>query len=312
MKKTKIIIAVATLTIIAIAAFGCGHSCDCTSNGGTCQCTEANDSCDCKGTLKKSNHLDWNVVVFLDLSDRIDKQAAGGINQWQNDTTVLNQIVNIVDDHIWNTGHKYGKSRNIKNTKDHFQLFCYPTPNNPSINGIITNTQTDFMGKSKEERIEIASDFSKKAKDGLSNIYASALADPVHTDGSDIWGFFEKHALNNCLRKGYRNILVVVTDGQIYYGKNLQNFPDKTTSYMTKSTVAAGTQLNVPATLAGKMGDLEVLFVELFANDNPSELQAYHSIISNWMTGMGIQKHTILDADLPANNKAAIDNFFAE
>ena len=299
--KTKLIIGSIALAIIAIVVVALTSGPD-----------------DDTTTTKTTNvdaipkHIDWNVVVFLDLSDRIDKPAAGGIAQWQNDTTVLSQIVDIVDAHIWNTGNKYGKSRNIKNTKDHFQLFCYPTPNNPSINNIITNTLTDFKGKNKADRVEIASDFSKNVKEGIVNIYKSALSDPNHTDGSDIYGFFEKHAQSNCLRGGYRNILVVVTDGQIYYGKNLQTFPDGTTSFMTKSSVAAGTQLHIPNTLAGKLGDLEVLFVELFANHGPSELQNYHSIVGNWLNGMGVKKQTILDADLPANNKAAIDNFFAE
>ena len=72
------------------------------------------------------------------------------------------------------------------------------------------------------------------ATNGLS-IYQQALKDDNYV-GSDTWGFFKNKVKDYCVEEGYRNILVILTDGYVYYRNNLLTEGNFST-YITPQTI---------------------------------------------------------------------------
>ena len=139
----------------------------------------------------------------------------------------------------------------------------------------------------------------------IATIYDAALADGNFI-GSDIWGFFNTQAQKTCVMKGYRNVLVIITDGYIYHKDNLvEDKANKQATYITKTTLAQGYTLTP---IAGKISNLEVLVVEL--NPDPvTDFAKMESAISDWFKAIGISRYEILKTDLPANSKKPIIDF---
>lgn len=69
-------------------------------------------------------HLPLNISVYLDLSDRLTRDLTP--SQMERDTAVINHLINLfIEDCL-----KNGK---IVKSKNHFQVFFYPTPKNSEI-----------------------------------------------------------------------------------------------------------------------------------------------------------------------------------
>ena len=124
--------------------------------------------------------------------------------------------------------------------------------------------------------------------------------------GCDIWSFFSNKKVDNlCIRKGYRNILVILTDGYLYHKDN--KFKDGTAySYILPET------LNTPnASLISKrkgLNDLEVLILEVNPY-SPGQRDRLIEVLEKWLKDMEVSKNQIEETDIPNNIKPIISNF---
>lgn len=124
--------------------------------------------------------------------------------------------------------------------------------------------------------------------------------------GSDIWGFFENQAKKQCVKSGYRNVLVILSDGFIFHAENKQKEGNNYT-YITKHTLKVPNSGLIPCA-EKNLEDLDVLFLEVDAS--VSETKAIKDILSRWFDEMGIKRYQVERTDLPSNTRIVVEDFF--
>lgn len=286
MKRKNVLCAI-TFFVIACGMISCSGS------------SEKNDSDKSEKTTtadKKKQPL--NVSIFIDLSHRIVEES-DGLKGVEKDTA----IVSIITDYISTNAYK----NKIKFNKDHIKVFFHPAPTDPNTAKLAKQLEVNFADFDKtqiQEKMNAATDLSKNFNSYLQNIYDAAIQQSNYI-GSDIWGFFNTKAQKNCVMDGYRNVLVVITDGYIYHKDNLnEDQAKKQSTFITKKSLADGYSL-MPV---GQISNLEVLMLELKTNP-VSDFEKMKSTISDWFDAIGISKYDILETDLPANLKKPITDF---
>lgn len=244
-----------------------------------------------------------NISVFLDLSDRLDSTCNGGfpVSQMTRDTAIVNALIDyFVDKCVKDT---------ISENKNHFQILFHPTPKTSDIATLAANLNIDMskISNPKDKRkklVAMKENFSKS----LSLIYEQTLRDK-NWIGSDIWGFFcNKNAKvdNLCIRKGYRNIMVILTDGYIYYEVNKERAGDSA-KFILPSLVDKVPDLALMAPRKG-LDDLEVMMLEI----NPGKtvrLDKLISILETWLSDMGVKNKVVSETGMPSDTRTIIDNF---
>lgn len=244
-----------------------------------------------------------NISVFLDLSDRLDSTCNGGfpVSQMTRDTAIINSLV----DYFVATcvEHKISENRN------HFQILFHPTPNTSDIASLAANLNIDMSKIStpadkKKRLMAMKFDFSRS----LSQIYEQTLRDKEWI-GSDIWGFFcNRNAKvdNLCLRKGYRNIMVILTDGYIYHEANVQQ-EGNSYSYVLPRLIDNTSDLSLMAPRKG-LDSLEVMMLEINPG-KPIRQAKLISVLETWLKNMGVKRYVVSETDMPSNTRTIIDNF---
>lgn len=237
-----------------------------------------------------------NCSILLDLSDRLEREMTP--SQMQRDTAIVNFIIDEFIDQC--------RKDKMQVTKNHLQVFFYPTPDNPLVSDLAADLNIDL------EKISNPADKKKALKsmkaqfdNSLDSIYQNTLKMKKWV-GCDIWSFFSNKKVDNlCIRKGYRNILVILTDGYLFHEKNKQ-VDGNAYSYILKET------LQIPnSTLIAKrkgLQDLEVLILEVNPY-SPEQRDRLIEVLEKWLTDMEVSKYQIEETDIPNNIKPIISNF---
>jgi hypothetical protein len=239
-----------------------------------------------------------NISVFLDMSDRIIKKS-DGMFQNEKDTIIVEHIAKTFQSIVFKNG--------IQKSNDRIKVFFYPTPTIPEINNITKSLEIDFSKLGfGQERKNLYNNIVPQVTENLKLVYESTLKSKQWI-GSDIWGFFDERAKDLCVQEGYRNILIILSDGYIYHVDNKQK-EGNNFSYITPQTLSIANSGLIPCDTDLK--DLEVLFLEV---DAPvSHRKKVIKIIEDWFDGMSIEKYKIVKTDQPANNIKVIENFLNE
>lgn len=139
----------------------------------------------------------------------------------------------------------------------------------------------------------------------ISQIYQSTLTAKKWI-GSDIWGFIsDKKVDAQCIRDGYRNILVILTDGYLYYGPNKVKEGNSYSYILPQTLKDAGSSLIVKR---NDLKDLEVLMLEVNPY-TPLERDRLIEVLEQWFTEMEVSKFVVADTDMPVNTTNIINNF---
>ncbi len=253
-----------------------------------------------KETPKESTEekLPWNVTVFLDLSDRL--LHGSPISQTEIDTTIVNHIVDLFIDNCV-------KTKRIIGSKNSFQVLFYPTPSISTINTLAADLKVDLSKIPAQDKRQALINLQENTSENLGIIYQTVLSKQSWL-GCDIWDFFSSKRIDKyCIKPGYRNIIVILTDGYLFYAPNkIQN--GNAYSYILPQTLS-----NPNSSLIVQrdgLTELEVLFLEInpFA---PAQRNQMISIIGNWLEAMGVAKENYLinETDIPQNTKIVIDSF---
>lgn len=260
----------------------------------------------------KSNNL--NISIFLDLSDRISvkKYPSPTMEYFQRDIGYINSIAKSFEKHV--------KSKKVIHINDRMQIFFDPNPLDSKINTISNSLKINFDRKNvtKAKLGNVSIDYKKKT----SQIYSLAINDGKYI-GSDIWGFFKNKLEDRCIQKNQRNILIILTDGYMYYQNNKidegnsSNYitPQKIKNLgLTKSNwkqIMSKNKISILST--GKnFSNLEVLVLGLNPDTkNVYELEVMNELWSNWFNKMGIKKYKIKTADLPSDMDQIITDFIS-
>src|SRR5690606_40920272 len=97
---------------------------------------------------------------------------------------------------------------------DNMQLFFDPPPLNPEINSISKSLKVELNKGNVSDKL--LKDIESKYKSEPLKLYQLAIKDNNYV-GSDTWTFFKNRINDYCIDENHRNILVILTDGYIYY-----------------------------------------------------------------------------------------------
>lgn len=239
-----------------------------------------------------------NISVFIDLSDRLDNNNLKH-SQVERDLDIVDYLADIFIKDCQTNGK-------IVNSKNHFQVLVYPAPTDSKISALADNLEVDLSVASIKEKRQLLIGMSSLIKDNLKQIYNDVISRQQWL-GCDIWGFFSYKDVDvQCVRKGYRNILVILTDGYIYHQDNKQQKGNAYSYILSKTLTNQNSSLIVDR---DGLDDLEVLVLEVNPT-NPKQRTQIEKIIRDWLGAMGIKHFDIGVTDIFSRTQKRIDNFF--
>lgn len=263
-------------------------------------------------TLKNKKDENYNISILIDLSDRISttKYPNPTMEYYKRDLGHIKSISEAFSNHI--------KDKRIRIMNDNIQVFFNPNPLNPEINDISKKL------KIKVDRNNATKEFINTINDVYMNqtskIYSLALKDNNYI-GSDIWNFFQNDVNDYCIEKDHRNILIILTDGYVFYKNN--NFKEGNQStYLTPELIRSYSlnNKNWNETMKSKkigylgtnndLSNLEILVLGINPDKkNPYEGKVIKEFWSNWFKDMNVRRFEIKETDLPSNMDKVIKEF---
>lgn len=278
----------------------------------TFSCKKESDKEETEIAVKNTVSEDYNISLLLDLSDRIslEKNPNPTMEYYQRDLGYIKSVSEAFTQHL--------KSKRIRQINDKMQLFFNPEPLDPAINTIAQNLRIniDKNNASKELLNSINSNYASQT----SKIYESAIKDNKYV-GSDIWSFFDSKVTDQCIENKYRNILIVLTDGYMFYESTVIKEGNRTT-YITPELIRKN-GLNTKdwdkkfndqdfgfIKTNDDLSNLEVLVLGINPDKkNPYEEKVIRAYWTKWFTEMKISHFEIKNADLPSNMEKIIKDF---
>jgi len=278
-------------------------------------CKKDSDTVDSsnKGTVTKNAISEnYNISILVDLSDRISikKNPNPTMEFYQRDLGYIKSLSEAFTDHL--------KAKRIRQMDDKMQLFFNPEPLNPTINSISQKLKIkiDKNNASKDLLNSINANYASQS----SKIYESAIKDDKYI-GSDIWNFFDSKVQDQCIDDGYRNILVILTDGYMFY-EGAQIKDGNLSSYLTPALIKQNGLNNNDWEQKFKdnnfgfikskndLSNLEVLVLGINpGKNNPYEEKVINAYWTKWLSDMKIKHFEIKNADLPSNMDKIIKDF---
>ena len=143
----------------------------------------------------------------------------------------------------------------------------------------------------------------------LDVIYQEALKAKQYP-GCDIWDFFNSKKVDTyCIRKDYRNILIIITDGYLFATNHKIKEGSHGYSYILPQTLA-DTSSYLISTRTPNLTNLEVRILEV----NPLDIKHRDKLVStleDWLKKMGVKEKniTVSETSLPTDTKTVIKSF---
>ena len=240
-----------------------------------------------------------NISVYLDLSDRLVRDLTP--NQTYRDMAIINYFV----DYFRN--QTLGPA--ILKSENKMKVFFYPTPNDTEISTLAQGLSVDIgekLGVDKRKALDEMKDVFQK---NLARIYEETLKAQKWV-GCDIWDFFSSKKVDNlCVKKGARNIVVILTDGYIFAENNKIN-EVKAYSYILPQTLAVeGSSLIDRRKGDLKNKNLEILMLEVNPYQ-PNQRDKMVKVLEDWFSSMGVEKFVVAETDANlTNTQTIIKNF---
>lgn len=236
----------------------------------------------------KEEPIPLNISVIIDLSDRITKPFAP--SQMSRDTAIINYLADYFKSET--LGPQIFKSKNS------MRVFFCPEPEDCNISNLARNLKVDVATKEGVKKRMAIDTMKLLFQTTLTHIYEETLK-ANKWPGADIWDLFNSGNVDDlCIKENARNILVILTDGELLYestmtapiskdGKKGYNYIntyviDDPNSYL---------RTDREGELKGK--GLEVLMLEI--NHEPRKRDKIKQLIGGWFKSMGIEKYKIYE-----------------
>lgn len=243
-------------------------------------------SCSNGGTDSSINNVSkpLNLCIFVDLSDRIEKEK-DNMNQADKDQMIIKGLVNSFISKQVKEG--------FQKSEDSFQIVFYPAPDGAhEIADNLSLNLKNIEGPKKGSILDFKNNYAKN----LEKLYSRARNEHNYF-GSDIWGFFKKDKVADLCKPGYRNVLIILSDGYIFDDNN-KIVDGKYFSFILPKTLAIKDSGLIPCKISNS--DIEIYFME--CNPIPqTDYEKMKSVLEDWFKQMGISKVDIQDTDIPQN-----------
>lgn len=266
--------------------------------------------------LPKDEQL--NITILIDLSDRIIPKIAP--YQIERDKELIISILSVVKEKI--------RKKGTFASEDKINFMFYPQPDDSNI-GLMASVLNFDLGKLQPlERKLLYKQIDSIYNDNLDKLYNMALKSKSF-DGSDIWRFFKDEVNEKCIidKPNYKNILVILTDGYIYW-KNTKFNQGNRFSYIlpTADHLLRFRSKNnweeefdkmdfglIPANR--NLSNLKVLVLEVHPpTAHPEDYDIIKKYLSKWFKEMGVREgnYKILKTDLPVYSKPIVKSFISK
>lgn len=253
----------------------------------------------------------WNITILLDLSHRIDpKRVTYQPSQKERD---LQAVESIVEQFALKM-----KGQGVYKASSRIRVLFSPAPNNSQINSISESLAVRLDELDNRGKKVVHDSILSRYRSGLEQIYDLSIAQNTWI-GSDVFSFFKNNVKDYCIEEGYRNILVLLTDGYLYHIDSKEKQGSRYSYISGEAYRALGFRSNDWRTKVENqdyglicprkdLQDLEVLVLEV----NPSVPKDFDLIkytLEKWFTEMQVKKFAIYASDLPSNTKPLIEKF---
>jgi len=267
----------------------------------------------CKEEKKNKPVEQLNISFYLDLSDRIE--PARNKLQAKKDIEIINQSFGIFSKRI--------EQKGTFDSKDKFKVFFYPFEKNENLIGFNKNLQFDFSSISIKEKKTLYAKMRNQLNSNLDSVYKYATSKNDFI-GSDIYRFFKDELEYKCITKetNYRNILIVLTDGYMYWKYSIDSIGNRF-SYLTANSnyvrkLRSTTDLAATITkedygfinIHRNYSNLEILVLEINPiEEYPQDFDLIKLLWSKWFIEMGVKKFDIIKSTDIATERNIIKNF---
>ncbi len=253
-----------------------------------------------------------NISFLLDLSDRIDpeKYPNPSMDYYKRDAAYIQSVAEAFKQHL--------QTKKVRQMNDKIQLYFDPEPFNREVNTISNDLK--FHVNKKNASIDLLEKINDAYTTEPEKIYTLAIQDNKYV-GSNTWRFFKNKIKDYCIEDGFRNILVIITDGYIYHvntiireenlttyitPQHIRNFKLTSTNWKTK--LERDNFGFIPAT--DNLSNLEILVLGINPDKkSPFEEDIIKTYWSNWLTSMKVKRFEIRNADLPSDMDKLIKDF---
>ena len=253
-----------------------------------------------------------NVSILIDLSDRISpsKYPNPTMEYYLRDVGYINSVSEAFMQHV--------NGKKIKQMNDKIQVYFDPAPLNPEINSISSNLKFELTKDNVSN--ELLSKIKNYYKDAPLKLYQLAIKDNNYV-GSDTWKFFQDKVKDYCIEDQRRNILILLTDGYVYYDNSLMKEKNRTSFITPKSIRDNGlntfdwrerlTDKDLGFISANEdLSNLEILVLGINPDSkNPYEQKVITAYWTKWFEEMKVKRYEIKTAELPSNMDAIIKDF---
>lgn len=265
-------------------------------------------------TATSGDDPQWNVSIFLDLSARIDPSLYPSTPSHQEkDLAIISEVIKAFKADM--------ERRQAYRAQGRIKVFFDPAPASPNINQLASSLEVDLKELSNQEKKEVYENIDSTFVTGLRQIYEESIRTKRWV-GADVWGFFKRKVDKHCILEGYRNILIIITDGYIYH-ENSKSQAEGKYSYLLGPLFekeglrkASDWQQLIESKGFGLIAprkdlkDLEVLILEITPEPNhPEDQDILEYTLGAWLQEMGVKKFTVEGTDLPSNTRRHITTF---
>lgn len=210
------------------------------------------------------------------------------------------------------------EKKKVRHMNDKIQIYFDPEPLNANIDRISNDLR--FNIKRENASLDLLNDVKKSYAADPQELYELAIKDNKYI-GSDTWRFFKTKLKDYCIEEGYRNILVVLTDGYIYH-KDTKIRDGNLTTYLTPQIIREF-KLNTnnwnDRFLKGNFGflpatenleNLEILVLGI----NPDKKNNFEEDViirywTEWFNSMNVGRFEIKTTALPTDMDKIIKDF---
>lgn len=271
-------------------------------------CSENNET-----KILEEKHL--NITILIDLSDRITAKIAPF--QIERDKELIKSILGVVKERI--------KKKGTFASNDKINFMFYPQPNSSNISSLASTLNFDLSRLEPQERKTLYQRMDSLYSVNLDKLYNLALASKSF-DGADIWRFFKDEVKEKCIfdKADYSNVLIIFTDGYIYWKNTMFNQGNRFTYLLPTADHLVRFRSRtyweeefdkldfglIPA--QRNLSNLKVLVLEVNPhNSHPEDYDIIKKYLSKWFSEMGITESNfkILKTDLPIYTKPIVESF---
>lgn len=308
MQRVKLLfLALLNLTLVACSSGG-GNT---QGEGQTATSSPSNNE-----AITDTSNAQWNISILLDLSDRIDPN----INRYyptpaERDLALVSKLVTLFKAKMAKQG--------VFKSKGRIRVIFSPTPNDARVNQLAESLRISLEGLDNKAKKAIYDGIDTTYHNTLKAIYDLSIEQKKWV-GSDIWRFFKDDVRNYCVVPGYRNVLLLLTDGYLYYKDSRYQEGNRYSYLLAQQLQGLGLRTAKGLDKADELDfgliskrqdlqDLEVLAMELSPNEG--HLQDYDMmryVLEKWFKEMGVKHYATYKTDLPSNTEGLLEAFFKD